>query len=505
MKACSFFAIGLCLLLAGIIPFQGSAQASEAIDGYITAQMRSARIPGLALAIVKGDQIVFSKGYGQADPSGRPVTPKTSFIIGSVSKSFTALAVMQLTEAGKVELDAPVQRYIPWFRVADPKASAQITVRQLLNQTSGIPQPLAEQTMNEDNDQALLRSVRSLANLELIGPPGQSFAYSNGNYNTLGFIAQVVSGQSYEEYARQHIFAPLDMQNSFVSQDEAQQRGMAMGYRWWFGVPIAARLPYVRSDLPAGYIISSAEDVAHFLIAQMNGGRYENNSVLSPEGIALTHAVPIPKTYGMGWESIQLNGRTLINHDGGVPNFQASVFFDPAERVGVFIAANVCSALDTFSSPPGSSPLDGPTLRAMAESVLSLATNQPLPEQGLGHGRLYLIYDLVLAGLTIVLIMSLARIPRRYRRLAQRGITRWSGLVWRGGLAAALHFAWPLCILFLALNSPAWKVYVTMYQPDLGYWAQAVAAVVFLKGLLEIGLIWRVFRQTGQGRIATWG
>ncbi|MEJ2708934.1 MAG: serine hydrolase [Anaerolineales bacterium] len=103
--------------------------------------MRSNRIPGLALAIVKGDQIVYLKGYGRTDQSGRPVTPKTPFLIGSVTKPFTALAVMQLVEAGKVELDAPVQRYIPWFRVADPMASAQITVRMLINQTSGGFQP----------------------------------------------------------------------------------------------------------------------------------------------------------------------------------------------------------------------------------------------------------------------------------------------------------------------------------------------------------------------------
>ena len=100
----------------------------------------SARIPGLALAIVRGDQIVYLKGYGRADASGRPVTPQTPFLIGSITKSFTALAVMQLVEAGTVDLDAPVQRYIPWFRVADPRASAQITVRHLLTMTSGLPQ-----------------------------------------------------------------------------------------------------------------------------------------------------------------------------------------------------------------------------------------------------------------------------------------------------------------------------------------------------------------------------
>ena len=497
----------LCLLLAGMSPFHPSALASsdaidfKAIDGYMTAQMRAARIPGLALAVVKGDQIVYLKGYGRADPAGRAVTPQTSFIIGSVTKPFTALAVMQLVEAGTVELDAPVQRYIPWFRVADPQASAQITVRQLLTMTSGLPQIMETQLWNEQDEGALERAVRFLKTAELIGPPGQSFGYSNGNYDTLGLIVQTVSGQSYEDYVRQHIFAPLAMQQSFVSQAEAMQHGMASGYRWWFGIPVPVTLPYHRAELPAGYVISSAEDMAHFLIAQMNGGRYRDSAVLSPNGIALMQTEPVPHTYAMGWETDRINGRTLINHDGGWANFQSSVFFDPEARVGVFVAANVMSALDAFSSPSGSSPLDGPSTRAMAESVLSLATNQPLPEQGPGNGRLYLLFDLVLLALTIVLVLALARIPGRYQRLAQGGIARWSGLVWRSGLVAVLHFAWPLVVLYLALNVPAWQVYVMLFQPDLGYWLQAVALVVFIKGLLEIALLWRVFRQPHQRQI----
>lgn len=223
------FSIGLCLLLAGLFSFPVNTRASggeidiEAIEAYVTDQVRVDRIPGLALGIVKGDQIVYLKGYGRADPSGRPVTPQTPFLIGSVTKAFTALAVMQLVEAGKVELDAPVQRYLPWFRVADPQASAQITIRHLLNQTSGISQyaTMATMTWFDQDDLALERHVRFLENVELNRQVGQSYEYSNANYGVLGLIVQAVSGLSYEEYIRQSIFTPLDMQNSFVSQDEA--------------------------------------------------------------------------------------------------------------------------------------------------------------------------------------------------------------------------------------------------------------------------------------------
>jgi CubicO group peptidase (beta-lactamase class C family) len=495
------FTTWLCLILEAIIPFNAFAQASgnetnfDAIDAYITTKMKGPRIPGLALAIVKGDQVIYLAGYGQADLSGRPITPQTPFIIGSVTKSFTALAVMQLVEAGKVELDAPVQHYIPWFRTTDIQASAKITVRQLLNQTSGLPMIREPQLWTEQDEKALERTVRLLPSAKLQFPPGRSFGYSNSNYEALGLIVQDISGMSYEQYIKQYIFAPLDMQNSFASQEEALQHGMATGYRWWFGIPVPVTLHYNRSELPAGYLISSAEDMAHFLIAQMNGGHYRDTSVLSPAGIALTHAEPVPNTYGMGWETISINGNTLINHDGGTANFESSVFFDPEKKVGVFIAANVMCALDAFSSPHGSDPLDGATVRAMAHTVLSMVTKRPVPDQGIGIRKLYIIFDITVFLLTLLLIVSLAMMPAKFRRLKRYGIATKQGFIRRSSIVALLHFVWPLVILYLALNVPFWKILFVMFQPDLGYWLQAVAVIVFIKGLVEIVMRWRVYRQ----------
>lgn len=495
------FAVGVCLVLGapGAFAFPRSVQAHRndsefnAVDDYIAARMETSRIPGLSVAIVKGDQIVYQKGYGQADPSGRPVTPQTPFIIGSISKTFTALAMMQLVEAGTVELDAPVQRYLPWFRIADPKSSAQITIRHLLTLTSGLPQ-VTETFLWTDQDAGVLeRTVRYLKTANLARPVG-TFGYSNANYQILGLIIQTVSGQSYEAYLAQHIFAPLDMQTSFASQEEAQQRGMATGYRWWFGFPIPAAMPFLRSELSAGFLISSAQDMAHFLIAQMNGGQYQNRSILSPQGTAFMQTPPARDAYGTGWESAQLNGRTLLNQDGATANFQTSLFFDPQTRVGVFIAANVMNGLDGLSSPPGAVMIDGITTRGIAQSVLSLATDQPLPDQGLGIARVSLIYDLLVLALTGALVLAFARMPRRYRRWAQRGIAQRSDLAKRSGLIVALHVVWPAALLYVALTVPEWREFV-WFQPDLTYWLSAVAIVVVLKGVIELALVWRVFER----------
>ena len=158
----------------------------EEVDAYVSTKMKELGIPGAALVIVQGDQIVHLKGFGVADGSGRPVTPQTPFFTGSTGKSITALAIMQLVEAGKIKLDAPVQTYLPWFRVADVKASEAITVRQLLNMTSGIPKSIGqEQIANTDlSDSAIENNVRALSKIELIAPPGERFEYSNSNYVT---------------------------------------------------------------------------------------------------------------------------------------------------------------------------------------------------------------------------------------------------------------------------------------------------------------------------------
>ncbi len=508
MKLIKSTSLGLIFLLAGMLFSQGSLPASgdttdyQSIDAYLTGRMRSEHFPGLALAIVKGDQVVYLKGYGRADESGRPVTPQTSFIIGSISKPFTDMAVMQLVDAGKVELDAPVRRYLPWFRVAppwgrvaNPDASAQITVRMLINQTSGLPQAPTFVTWNwPDTPDALERHVRLLAKMRLLSPPGTRFSYSNANSVVLGMIVQVVSGQSYEDDLRQHIFAPLDMQHSFVSQEEALRHGMAQGYRWWFGYPLPFTAPYSRANLPAGFIIASAEDMAHFLIAQMNGGRYRGRSVLSPEKIALMQAEPGASAFGMGWQFTRVNGRRVLHYEGGPSNFQASLFFDPASRVGVFIAANVINALDVLSSARSGGLLDGISTRSMAESVLSLASYQPLPGQGIGIQRLTLLFDLLVLGLTGLRVASFVRLPRRVRLLEQQASTRRSGVLRLIGKTTAIQFIWPCAVLVVALGLPNWII-LALFQPDFVIWLYSMAALTALQGLIEMAFIWRAYRR----------
>jgi CubicO group peptidase (beta-lactamase class C family) len=253
--------LALIRLMFNKVPSKGpvSHAASYAdMDAYVETQMHRLHIPGASLAIVEGTRVVHMRGFGRSRPAGDSPGPQTPFFIGSVTKSFTALAIMQLVEAGKVELDAPVQRYLPWFRVADPIASSQITVRHLLNQTSGFSflshyHSLADL---DDRPDSIKRQVRALSTHKLSHPVGEKCQYNNLNYYILGLIIEAASGEKYAQYVQKHIFDPLEMRHSYTARSTAQQGGLAKGYRHWFSLPFAAPdIPLPTSSLPAGLLI----------------------------------------------------------------------------------------------------------------------------------------------------------------------------------------------------------------------------------------------------------
>ncbi len=338
----------------------GSASYEE-IDAYLERRMGCLNIPGATLAIVEGNKIVHLRGFGQARPGGEVPTPQTPFILGSTTKSITALAVMQLVEAGKVELDAPVQRYLPWFRVADAQnelgaaqEATEITVRHLLNQTSGLSLlsgwiPLADLDQGPGAGE---RQARTLSTLALSWPVGSAFEYSNMNYNLLGLIIEAASGESYEAYIQNHIFAPLEMRHSYTTRAEAVQHGLAAGHRYWFAHPIVAPdVPLPRGSLAAGELISCTEDMAHYLIAHLNEGRYGDVQILSPAGIAELHRPAVDANsmgvsvgqYAMGWfsEEHEEHGQTrLLWHTGIVPDFFAYMALLPEQKKGVMLLIN---------------------------------------------------------------------------------------------------------------------------------------------------------------------
>lgn len=344
-----------------------AAQANETtptayahLDAYLERQLAALNIPGAALAIVEGAAIVHVRTFGRAGPDGQAPTPQTPFFIGSLTKSITAVAVMQLVEAGRVELDAPVQRYLPWFRVADPQATAQLTVRHLLNQTSGFAQaagmiPLAD---FDDRPGATERQARALATYQPARLPGAAWEYSNVNYNLLGLIIEAASGESYADYVQDHIFTPLDMRHSYTSKAAAQRDGLAVGRRAWFGWPVATPdLPVPAGSLPSGQLIASAEDMGHYLIAQLNDGRYRDAHLLSPASMADVQRPAVRAAsmgvemgaYAMGWFVAETDQGVRLWHNGQVPDYFAYMALLPEQQRGLVMLINSNQMLLNFA------------------------------------------------------------------------------------------------------------------------------------------------------------
>ncbi|QGH36147.1 serine hydrolase [Gracilibacillus salitolerans] len=465
------------------------ASFQSSIDAYIKTQMQEQNIPGLALGIVNGDQVVYVNGYGRADSSGREVTSETPFVIGSNSKSITATAVLQLVEAGKIDLDAPVQHYIPSFHVKMTEDSYQdvITVRHLLNQTSGLPPYTPNGETSEDQGNTTLKKAAlTYSNGMGLARPVGEYGYANANYVLLGYIVEKASGQPYEDYVKEHIFETLAMHKSFLSQDEALRNGLASPHRRWFGftVEYTGEDVFQAGDLPAGFIISSAENMSHYLIAQMNGGRFRDASVLSSKSVRLMQTEPISNTYGMGWLFDEINGVAVIGHAGGTPGFQSHIWFSPEQRIGVIVLANVVSVLDALPDTEYSMATD------IASDVMNIMTEQPLTDYRLSINQRYWLLNGAVVLLSGWLALALIRTGQRYLRLAQQRTSKRYEWVWRLALVFILHFIWPCLIVIMTYTSviPIWQV-LTVFQPDVVLWLKLMAIIVLLKGLVETGLL----------------
>lgn len=471
---------------------QDTPASFDEVDSYISAKMEELRIPGAALVIVQNDQIVHLKAFGVADGSGRPVTPQTPFFTGSTGKSITALAIMQLVEAGKIKLDAPVQTYLPWFRVADEKASEVITVRQLLNMTSGIPKSIGqEQIANTDlSDSAIENNVRALAKIELIAPPGKQFEYSNANYVTLGMIIQAVTGQSYETYIEEYIFQPLDMQNSFTSKTEAQQAGLAVGYQKWFGIPVASpNLPFSRGSLPAGQLNMSIEDFGHYLIAQLNNGIYQGVSLLSPSGIAEMHQPPantldITTSYGMGWEVQHFQDVQVLAHDGAIPGYTTAMFLVPEKDLAIAMVMNTYNPMLGFRVAR----VPGNILRLLlGQNAIQL--NEILLRQ-----IIYVLVMLIPLLHILAVVMTFRRV-RSWRRGAplspQAQTVRYVALplIWNAAIAYMLLVTLPKAFEIDILT-------MILLQPDVSWVAVISGVFAIVWGLLRTGIVISTLRQT---------
>jgi CubicO group peptidase (beta-lactamase class C family) len=334
-------------------------QEYRAVDSFLREQMETLGLPGAAIAVIRDGARVHSAAFGRADDSGRPMTAQTPVLLASTSKSFTAIAVMQQVEAGRLRLDEPVQTYLPWFTLDDPRSGA-ITVRHLLHQASGMSsRDTAFEASRSQDPKALEEAVRALADAPLAGEPGRGFHYASANFNILGVLVQAVSGQPFGDYLDEHVFGPLDMVHSHPTRAAALEDNMAAGHsRWFSSFWLQTDVPAPIAGMPSSTLYASAEDLGNGLTALLDGGRYGDARILEPSSVAamLEPRVRVDgsKGYAMGWftrplvESVDPSSAPLpetelpllVEHQGEWGNSHTYLALVPASGLGVALVVN---------------------------------------------------------------------------------------------------------------------------------------------------------------------
>ncbi len=441
------------LVLAGLAnPSIASDDPSYgAIDQWVEDRMTEARIPGAAIAVAKDGVIVHARGFGEADDARRAVSPQTPFFVMSITKSFTATLVLQLVEEGRIDLDTPVVQHLLWFEVASP-GSADITIRQLLSHTSGLPTLLPgeyDRILAAPTADDLEQEVRRLADMTLSAPPGTRFQYSNVGYSTLALLIETIEGQPYEDVLEERLFVPLGMQHSHARKAEAEADGLAAGHRSWFGRPVAYDWDYSRIGLGAGFTFASAADLAKFGALHVGGGEVAGVRLLTPESVAAMQRREVEiaspygnRHYGLGWFVSEHHDSTMVHHSGVGPNYRSDLVLLPDHGWTIAVLVNKNDALD-----------QGP-IESIGPGIASiLLGEQPTVEQAGGT------FGSVRTALVVVDLMLMAVVTTSLLRLRQptrpKRTVRWllgivAGVAWAGLTLRVLpDMFWPMAGLRL--------------------------------------------------------
>ena len=309
-------------------------------------------IPGLGIGIVEGSEIVYACGFGvQNLETQTPVKPESIFCVASVSKCFVATAVMQLAEQRKIDLDTPIIQYLPYFQLDDDRCT-QITTRLILSHTSGMPD-MDEVEYDElvyhpeSDDGAAERYVRGLRNREMVSAPGERFAYSNIAYNVLGDLIAKVSGQTFEEYMKEHILLPAGMLDSTFFFPEVPRERLAVPHLRTPEMVVNPVYPYHRADAPASFLHSTVIDMCHWSITSLNGGVYNGNRLLTADKYPLMWTPVSPRNYppfyehaGLGWTLGHYEGWKTVSHGGGGFGWTDFLILLPEKKCAAVILCN---------------------------------------------------------------------------------------------------------------------------------------------------------------------
>lgn len=354
MRKVYCFLLLCCLAIATYSQDNIPSFVKDSLDTYVEKAMKDWQIPGVAVCIIKDGKVVVMKGYGvQETGTNNKVDTNTMFMIGSNSKAFTGTALAMLDADKKLSLDDRVQKWLPDFKLYDPWVAKEANIRDLLCHRLGF-ETFQGDFMYFDSDLTLQEVREKFGKVKPLYSFRSKWGYTNAAFMTAGEIIPKVTGKTWAQFLQERIFTPLDMKNTLaLSKDITKATNKAAAHTVDKGV--LKKIPYGNIDnmAPAGSISSSVSDMSHWVLMQLNNGRYNDKQVVTSGAIAQTR---LPHSilgngghmynkahfalYGLGWFLEEYSGRKFVGHTGGVNGFVTSVALVPEEKLGIIVFTN---------------------------------------------------------------------------------------------------------------------------------------------------------------------
>ena len=462
-----------------------SSASIASAERVLREQLQASGIPGGAVVVVSGGRVE-ARGVGDAG-GGRRVTAQTPFVLGSASKSFTALALLKLVDSGKVALDDPVRTYVPEFRLAAGQPVDDITVRHLLQQTSGLDDLSGGPLLASATDGTSAEAIAELRNAKLASKPGETWLYANANYVLAGLVVEHVSGLPYGEFIQHRIFEPLGMRHSYIAATAARTAGLSKGHRFWFGLPVITGPTTREATRAAGYLMSTAQDLGRYLAMYLADGVTANGDrLVSAQAVrTLTRAGPRAhlgpwaqgqaSRYAMGWFRGGPWGEAVAFHPGNTPDTSTMLSMFPRRGVAVATVLNAGNELPVPGNPF--------IADRVARNVIHAALNQPVSDLP-SLRRFYLFFDLVVVALLGAAAWGLVRAVRtaRHPYNVRHRLRGWSGVLVRGVTVVGL--------VVLPTLSYGWRGAWT-WAPDVTLVVAALAALLAATTALRLAALTR--------------
>lgn len=334
------------MLVLMIFAFSLSAQTKTVdfaeLEKAINDELAATRTPGAAFAVVSGESVIFAKGFGTTSvEGGNSISPDTLFRMGSTTKMFTAAALVALAEQGKIKLDAPVGNYLKNL----PLRVSNLTAHQILSQSSGLRD--LPPTVFSNDDAGLGQNIRAWKDDVFFSQPNVIYSYSSANYWLAGFLSEEIYGKPYSDVLAETIFRPLGMMHSGVRPNEAMTFPLALGHQVQNGNASLIRpIDNNSAKYPGGSMFSSANELARWAIAMLNGGKIDGKQILAP---SLVENLMKPQFYlpgeekafyGYGLIGFEDRGVKTVSHGGASRGYGSTIFFAPEQKIAIIVLAN---------------------------------------------------------------------------------------------------------------------------------------------------------------------